>query len=172
MHLARLKVVIVLGSGGKLAEIGNAVHGSRTSKVRFIARHTWRCGSRTSNYSSFSPQFQLQLSAEKKKRCLEKALSTFAAIISELEKKKHKKKEEQQRLDEEGAAIAEAVALQVLLGEHSDDTCKTWNYNHELELFIGGPRACFADVDGGGTWSFTSRPLENNVYEPLHEEVG
>ncbi|WVY96373.1 hypothetical protein V8G54_028524 [Vigna mungo] len=129
--------------------------------------------------------------AEKKKRRLEKALATSAAIISELEKKKQKKKEEQQRLDEEGAAIAEAVALQVLLGEDSDDTCKvaainesgckTWNYNHELEVFMGGPRACFADVDGGGTWSvssengkwsFTCRPLEKNVYEPLHEEVG
>ncbi|BAT94251.1 hypothetical protein LR48_Vigan02g208000 [Vigna angularis] len=128
--------------------------------------------------------------AEKKKRRLEKALATSAAIISELEKKKQKKKEEQQRLDEEGAAIAEAVALQVLLGEDSDDTCKvainesgckTLNYNHELELFMGGPRACFADVDGDGTWSvssengkwsFTCRPLEKNVYEPLHEEVG
>ncbi|XP_014511148.1 uncharacterized protein LOC106769876 [Vigna radiata var. radiata] len=128
--------------------------------------------------------------AEKKKRRLEKALATSAAIISELEKKKQKKKEEQQRLDEEGAAIAEAVALQVLLGEDSDDTCKiainesgckTWNYNHEFEVFMGGPRACFADVEGGGTWSvssengkwsFTCRPLEKNVYEPLHEEVG
>eukprot|EP00262_Sarcandra_glabra_P015580 TRINITY_DN482_c0_g1_i1.p1 TRINITY_DN482_c0_g1~~TRINITY_DN482_c0_g1_i1.p1 ORF type:complete len:254 (-),score=65.59 TRINITY_DN482_c0_g1_i1:284-1045(-) len=59
--------------------------------------------------------------AEKKKRRLEKALATSAAIRSELEKKKQKKKEEQQRLDEEGAAIAEAVALHVLLGEDSDD---------------------------------------------------
>ncbi|KAF9615469.1 hypothetical protein IFM89_023727 [Coptis chinensis] len=41
--------------------------------------------------------------AEKKKRRLEKALATSAAIRSELEKKKQKKKEEQQRLDEEGA---------------------------------------------------------------------
>ncbi|GAB4826321.1 hypothetical protein Ancab_009186 [Ancistrocladus abbreviatus] len=55
--------------------------------------------------------------AEKKRRRLEKALATSAAIRSELEKKKQKKKEEQQRLDEEGAAIAEAVALHVLLGE-------------------------------------------------------
>lgn len=44
--------------------------------------------------------------AEKKKRRLEKALATSAAIRSELEKKKLKKKEEQERLDEEGAAIA------------------------------------------------------------------
>ncbi|CAI9762435.1 unnamed protein product [Fraxinus pennsylvanica] len=62
--------------------------------------------------------------AEKKKRRLEKALATSAAIRSELEKKKQKKKEEQERLDEEGAAIAEAVALHVLLGEDSDDSCK------------------------------------------------
>ncbi|CAH9116139.1 unnamed protein product [Cuscuta epithymum] len=53
--------------------------------------------------------------AEKKKRRLEKALATSAAIRLELEKKKQKKKEEQERLDEEeGAAIAEAVALHVL----------------------------------------------------------
>ncbi|KAF8380179.1 hypothetical protein HHK36_027661 [Tetracentron sinense] len=63
--------------------------------------------------------------AEKKRRRLEKALATSAAIRSELEKKKQKKKEEQQQqLDEEGAAIAEAVALHVLLGEDSDDSCK------------------------------------------------
>lgn len=60
--------------------------------------------------------------AEKKKRRLEKALATSAAIRSELEKKKQKKKEEQERLDEEGAAIAEAVALHVLVGEDSDDS--------------------------------------------------
>ncbi|KZV27569.1 hypothetical protein F511_10973 [Dorcoceras hygrometricum] len=59
--------------------------------------------------------------AEKKKRRLEKALATSAAIRLELEKKKQKKKEEQDRLDEEGAAIAEAVALHVLLGEDADD---------------------------------------------------
>lgn len=60
--------------------------------------------------------------AEKKKRRLEKALATSAAIRFELEKKKQKKKEEQQKLDEEGAAIAEAVALHVLVGEESDDS--------------------------------------------------
>ncbi|KAG4397887.1 hypothetical protein AAZX31_10G219000 [Glycine max] len=127
--------------------------------------------------------------AEKKKRRLEKALATSAAIISELEKKKQKKKEEQQRLDEEGAAIAEAVALHVLLGEDSDDSCnvvindcecKTWNYNHKLGLFMDERRACFPHLDGGtwsvsaesGKWSFTSGPLEKNVYEPLYEEAG
>lgn len=58
--------------------------------------------------------------AEKKKRRLEKALATSAAICSELEKKKQTKKEERQRLDEEGAAIAEAVALRVLQEEEDD----------------------------------------------------
>lgn len=58
--------------------------------------------------------------AEKKKRRLEKALAASAAIISELEKKNQKKREEQQRLDEECAAIAEAVALQVLIGEEPE----------------------------------------------------
>ncbi|CAJ1977013.1 unnamed protein product [Sphenostylis stenocarpa] len=127
--------------------------------------------------------------AEKKKRRLEKALATSAAIISELEKKKQKKKEELQRLDEEGAAIAEAVALHVLLGEDSDDTCnvvindsgcKTWNYSRKLDLFMGGRRACFPHLDGGtwsvssenGKWSFSCGPLEKNVDEPLYEEVG
>lgn len=57
---------------------------------------------------------------EKKKRRLEKALATAAAIRIELEKKKQKRKEEEQRLDEEGAALAEAVALQVLVEEDTD----------------------------------------------------
>ncbi|KAD4584837.1 hypothetical protein E3N88_22438 [Mikania micrantha] len=70
--------------------------------------------------------------AEKKKRRLEKALATSAAIISELEKKKQLKKEEQKRLDEEGAAIAEAVALQVLIGEDTDDTCSRVNYRQQI----------------------------------------
>ncbi|XP_021290201.1 uncharacterized protein LOC110421041 isoform X1 [Herrania umbratica] len=90
--------------------------------------------------------------AEKKKRRLEKALATSAAIRSELEKKKQKKKEEQQRLDEEGAAIAEAVALHVLLGEDSDDSCKImlnkeegfnrWDYAGNFDLFMGRGSAC------------------------------
>ncbi|KAF7813121.1 uncharacterized protein G2W53_034097 [Senna tora] len=143
--------------------------------------------------------------AEKKKRRLEKALATSAAIISELEKKKQKKKEEQQRLDEEGAAIAEAVALHVLLGEDSDDSskamndggCKPWNCSSDLDLFLGGKRACFPHLDGGtwsvermgwvsdafsygcklggaenGKWSFSFGPVEKNVIEPLYEEAG
>ncbi|XP_019451221.1 PREDICTED: uncharacterized protein LOC109353414 isoform X2 [Lupinus angustifolius] len=117
--------------------------------------------------------------AEKKKRRLEKALATSAAIISELEKKKLKKNEEQRRLDEEGAAIAEAVALHVLLGEDSDDSCKvviddngrkTWNCNHNLDLFMAEKRACFPHLDG--EWSFSSGSFEKNVYEPLYEEAG
>lgn len=69
--------------------------------------------------------------AEKKKRRLEKALATSAAIRSELEKKKQKKKEEQERLDEEGAAIAEAVALHVLLGEDADESCQIMVKNNK-----------------------------------------
>ncbi|OIV91448.1 hypothetical protein TanjilG_02066 [Lupinus angustifolius] len=134
-------------------------------------------------------EFDRLKQAEKKKRRLEKALATSAAIISELEKKKQKKKEEQQRLDEEGAAIAEAVALHVLLGEDSDDSCKvviddnghkTWNCNHNLDLFMAGKRACFPHLDGGtwsvtaenGEWSFSSGSFDKNVYEPLYEEAG
>ncbi|CAK9176904.1 unnamed protein product [Ilex paraguariensis] len=89
--------------------------------------------------------------AAKKKRRLEKALATSAAICSELEKKKLKKKEEQQRLDDEGAAIAEAVALHVLLGEDSDDPCKImmkknegfnpWDCGSDFDLFVGGRKA-------------------------------
>lgn len=86
--------------------------------------------------------------AEKKKRRLEKALATSAAIRSELEKKKQKKKEEQQRLDEEGAAIAEAVALHVLLGEDSEDShkivlnkyrgCSPWDHPNHVNFVMGG----------------------------------
>jgi hypothetical protein len=91
--------------------------------------------------------------AEKKKRRMEKALATSAAIRTELEKKKQKKIEEQQRLDEEGAAIAEAVALRVLLGEEdSDDSRKVklkkdnkgfnpWDCNNSYGFFMGGNSA-------------------------------
>ncbi|OIT28714.1 PREDICTED: uncharacterized protein LOC109212312 [Nicotiana attenuata] len=95
--------------------------------------------------------------AEKKKRRLEKALATSAAIRSELEKKKQKKKEEQQRLDEEGAAIAEAVALQVLVDEDSDDSCKlilkkedgwnAWDLCSNFDLYIGGQRPILPHQD-------------------------
>ncbi|KAF5743506.1 hypothetical protein HS088_TW08G00090 [Tripterygium wilfordii] len=112
--------------------------------------------------------------AEKKKRRLEKALATSAAIRSELEKKKQKKIEEQQRLDEEGAAIAEAVALHVLLGEDSDDPCKImlnreegfnpWHCAENFHLFMGERRAYLPHQD------HVSCPLEglgwvSNGYE-------
>ncbi len=107
--------------------------------------------------------------AEKKKRRLEKALATSAAIRSELEKKKQKKKEEQQRLDEEGAAIAEAVALQVLLGEDSDDSCKAMLKKDEeffnpwdccagsFDLFMGGRRQAVIPCH-----SLSGSPTEEN----------
>ncbi|KAJ4911467.1 Uncharacterized protein Rs2_06088 [Raphanus sativus] len=77
-------------------------------------------------------------------------------IRAELEKKKLKKLEEQIRLDEEGAAIAEAAALHVLLGEEEDcdDSCRTmpnqetgfkppWDCTAKLNLFTGGGRNGF-----------------------------
>nr|GMD20584.1 uncharacterized protein LOC109189058 [Ipomoea batatas]GMD55129.1 uncharacterized protein LOC109189058 [Ipomoea batatas] len=106
--------------------------------------------------------------AEKKKRRLEKALATSAAIRLELEKKKQKKKEEQQRLDEEGAAIAEAVALHVLLGEDSEDSNEVmqkkdmgldlWGHSRNFDIIVGGTRAVFPQQDlskysfEGSTW--------------------
>ncbi|CAI9767680.1 unnamed protein product [Fraxinus pennsylvanica] len=93
--------------------------------------------------------------AEKKKRRLEKALATSAAIRSELEKKKQKNKEEQQRLDEEGAAVAEAVALHVLLGEDSEDShhvmlkkdegFTSWDHGSNFDLIMGGRRGVAPD---------------------------
>ncbi|MBA0736682.1 hypothetical protein Gogos_010205 [Gossypium gossypioides] len=127
--------------------------------------------------------------AEKKKRRLEKALATSAAIRSELEKKKQKKKEEQQRLDEEGAAIAEAVALHVLLGEDSDDSANImlnkeegfncWGYG----IYMDGERAylphqphpnCQGWVSnayrtGDGDWSFS---YGREVQAPFLENGG
>ena len=79
-------------------------------------------------------EFDRVKQAEKKKRRLEKALANSAAIRAELEKKKQRKLEEQQRLDEEGAAIAEAVALHVLLGEDSDDSSR---------VMLGQAKGCF-----------------------------
>ncbi|CAH8279387.1 unnamed protein product [Arabidopsis lyrata] len=86
--------------------------------------------------------------AERKKRRLEKSIATSAAIRAELEKKKLRKLEEQRRLDEEGAAIAEAVALHVLLGEDCDDSYrntlnqetgfKPWDSTTKFNLFGGG----------------------------------
>jgi hypothetical protein len=110
--------------------------------------------------------------AEKKKRRLEKALATSAAIRSELEKKKQMKKEEQQRLDEEGAAVAEAVALHVLLGEDSDDSCKLvlneekgfhpWNCAGNMNLFMGENRANITHNDR--SWALEGIEWVSNAY--------
>ncbi|KAF2597381.1 hypothetical protein F2Q68_00008237 [Brassica cretica] len=91
--------------------------------------------------------------AEKKKIRLEKSLANSAAIRAALEKKKLKKLEEQRRLDEEGAAIAEAAALHVLLGEDSDDSCRTmlnqetgfkpWDCTAKLNLSTSGRNGFF-----------------------------
>ncbi|PSS04388.1 Threonine--tRNA ligase [Actinidia chinensis var. chinensis] len=138
--------------------------------------------------------------AEKKKRRLEKALATSAAIRSELEKKKQKKKEEQQRLDEEGAAIAEAVALYVLLGEDSDDSCKImlkedegfrpWDFASNIDLYMGGRRfvlphqdlpkhalegiGWISNVYGSGCkWNeWESGPFMGDLYMPYSDERG
>ncbi|KAJ6805759.1 uncharacterized protein M6B38_177725 [Iris pallida] len=98
--------------------------------------------------------------AEKKKRRLEKALANSAAIRSELEKKKQKKKEEQQRLDEEGAAIAEAVALHVLVEEDAEDAChfmlnsntryNPWNHSGNIGLFMGYQSLARYSTEGHG----------------------
>lgn len=106
--------------------------------------------------------------AEKKKRRLEKALATSAAIRSELEKKKQKKKEEQQRLDEEGAAIAESVALHVLGGEDSDDV-NHFMLNSDRRLdFFSEPRSTDLCMDRWGLNKFPFDRLRwvSNVYEP------
>lgn len=93
--------------------------------------------------------------AEKKKRRLEKALAASAAIISELEKKNQKKREEQQRLDEECAAIAEAVALQVLIGEEPDQKNEEWYPwgcyagNFDSRQLWGSPNGESGWVSGG-----------------------
>lgn len=111
-----------------------------------------------------------QKQAEKKRRRLEKALANSAAIISELEKKKQKKREEQERLDEEGASIAEAVALHVLIGEEDSDEschlmlnkhrrCNDWDPSAGLDFAVDTqgddiiyPSACFDfNLDTQGT---------------------
>ncbi|CAH2077953.1 unnamed protein product [Thlaspi arvense] len=86
--------------------------------------------------------------AEKKRRRLEKALATSAAIRAELEKKKQRKLEEQRRLDEEGAAIAEAVALHVLLGEDSDDSSR---------IMFGGEKGLKMDLFRGERTNYVPR---------------
>uniref|UniRef100_A0A2P2KL58 Uncharacterized protein n=1 Tax=Rhizophora mucronata TaxID=61149 RepID=A0A2P2KL58_RHIMU len=140
--------------------------------------------------------------AEKKKRRLEKALATSAAIRSELEKKKQKKKEEQQRLDEEGAAVAEAVALHVLIGEDSDDSCKfvlnkgegfnPWGYDDNIDIFMAKDQQCILHqgharhslerfgYGAGCRWgdvqnsnrSFSYGSLDRDLYSPYFDDRG
>ncbi|TMW99592.1 hypothetical protein EJD97_002298 [Solanum chilense] len=122
--------------------------------------------------------------AEKKKRRLEKALATSAAIRSELEKKKQKKKEEQQRLDEQGAAIAEAVALQVLLGEDTDDSCKlllkkeegwnTWDLNSSFDFFVGRGRPMLPRQDSSTCYSVEGADWVSGAsgYRCMSNEMG
>lgn len=101
--------------------------------------------------------------AEKKRRRLEKALATSAAMRSELEKKLKKKKEEHQRLDEEGAAIAEAVALHVLCDD-SDDSCQNvLNKNDGFGFDSLPDRATNLDVFMGG-WKMSSPCLNFGRY--------
>lgn len=109
--------------------------------------------------------------AEKKRRRLEKALANSAAIRSELEKKKQKKIEEQQRLDEEGAAIAEAVALHVLC-EDPDDSHQIllkknerfefdpWDCTGRIGILMGGWKT------GTSCQSYTMYPLEGFGWVP------
>lgn len=106
--------------------------------------------------------------AEKKRRRLEKALATSAAIRSELEKKKQKKKEEQERLDEEGAAIAEAVALHVLLEEDVDESCQimlknnkrfnSLDHSSNTGLFMGYQGIANNSAEGLGSLSASYSP--------------
>ncbi|KAG2310408.1 hypothetical protein Bca4012_024925 [Brassica carinata] len=116
---------------------------------------------------------------EKKKIRMEKAIANSAAIRAELEKKKLKKQEEQRRLDEEGAAIAEAAALHVLLGEDCDDSYRTmpnqetgfkpWDYTAKLN---GGRNGFFPhqvvhssrvrDCDGSVSYEPFARGCDNS----------
>uniref|UniRef100_A0ACD5ZAS6 Uncharacterized protein n=1 Tax=Avena sativa TaxID=4498 RepID=A0ACD5ZAS6_AVESA len=100
-----------------------------------------------------------QKQAEKKRRRLEKALANSAAIISELEKKKQKKREEQERLDEEGASIAEAVALHVLIGEEDSD--------ESSHLIMNKHRRC-NDWDPSAGFDFTldAQGTDDDIYPP------
>ncbi|KAK4403619.1 hypothetical protein Sango_0730500 [Sesamum angolense] len=111
--------------------------------------------------------------AEKKKRRLEKALATSAAIRSELEKKKLKKKEEQERLDEEGAAIAEAVALHVLLGEDSDDSSKVVLKEDEGLTRVSDTRQYgrMWNLWGNSNLVTSSDHLASGLYPQFGEEV-
>lgn len=104
--------------------------------------------------------------AEKKKRRLEKALATSAAIRAELEKKKQKRMEEQQRLDEEGAAIAEAAALHVLLGEDSDESSRVMlgqEKGFTMDLFTGD-RTSYVPRQSCGSYAVQGNGFVSNCH--------
>ncbi|VVB15633.1 unnamed protein product [Arabis nemorensis] len=111
---------------------------------------------------------------------LEKSIATSAAIRVELAKKKLKKLEEQKRLDEEGAAIAEAVALHVLLGEDCDDSYrnmlnqergfKPWDYTAKFNQFTGGRNRFFPHQRCSSYAVHSNGPKDGNwsvSYEPF-----
>lgn len=112
--------------------------------------------------------------AEKKKRRLEKALATSAAIRAELEKKKQQKIEEQQRLDEVGAAIAEAVALHVLLDDDSDDIyngmlkktegINPWECGNRFDLVTSGKQPMLHEQQNISKCSLGGIGLVSDVY--------
>ncbi|KAL0727026.1 hypothetical protein Bca4012_023119 [Brassica carinata] len=109
-------------------------------------------------------EFDRVKQAEKKKRRLEKALATSAAIRAELEKKKQKKLEEQQRLDDEGAAIAEAAALHVLLGEDSEDDFMLGEGKcYKIDLFRG-ERTNYGPLQTCASYAVQGIGFQSNVY--------
>ncbi|KAK8478540.1 hypothetical protein V6N12_057992 [Hibiscus sabdariffa] len=79
-------------------------------------------------------------------------VSVWDCIVRKMREEEAEKKEEQQRLDEDSAAIAEAVALHVLLGEDSSDSGEVmlnkeegfnrWDCASNFNLFMGGGGAC------------------------------
>lgn len=104
-----------------------------------------------------------QKQVEKKRRRLEKALATSAAIRLELEKKKQRKREEEQRLDEEGAALAEAVALHVLLDEDTERVAHLETYA-EIGLqslnILSGSDQTLVDTDGCVSYLSSHGPFD------------
>ncbi|TQD81622.1 hypothetical protein C1H46_032860 [Malus baccata] len=199
------------GKLGRMMPRGGSVSAYQFSLLLSPVVSVWDCivrKMRKVKKKQVKDELDRQKLAEKKKRRLEKALATSAAIISELEKKKQKKKEEQQRLDEEGAAIAEAVALRVLLGEEdSDETCEIvlnkdqvfnhWDCPGNIDVFMGGRRACFPYQDsakysletigwvsgayrsgynlgglGNSEWSLSSGPYERDYPESFCDDGG
>ncbi|CAH8337154.1 unnamed protein product [Eruca vesicaria subsp. sativa] len=109
-------------------------------------------------------EFDRVKQAEKKKRRLEKALATSAAIRAQLEKKKQKKLEEQERLDEEGAAIAEAAALHVLLGEDSDEDFVLGEGNcYKIDMFRS-ERTNYVPRQSCASYGVQGIGFDSNVY--------